>query len=160
MKNSVVVSMALVFVCAASAWASGCSSSPRPGDAGGKASGEAIVRTARGQVGVPYRYGGNSPQSGFDCSGLVQWVFKQHGFQVPRATTEQIAFGSSVRRQDLRPGDVLIFDIQSKNYHSAIYAGGNTFVHAPSSGGKVREDNLDNVYWNKAYFKARRYLAR
>lgn len=108
-------------------------------------------------VGMPYRYGGSHPSTGFDCSGLVQFSFRQAGVGVPRSTEEQRRASQPVRVADLRPGDLLFFDQEGKkNSHVGIYVGGGTFVHAPSSGKQVRTDRLNSPYWRKSLSEARR----
>ena len=116
----------------------------------------AVVRTVRSQIGTPYKTGGQNP-GGFDCSGLVAWTYKQHGFQIPRTTTEQTRSGRKVERAALQAGDILVFRTNS-GLHTGIYSGRGTFIHSPKTGEKVREDALNNVYWSKAYREARRVL--
>ncbi len=115
-----------------------------------------VVNTARSQLGTPYRKGGQTPD-GFDCSGLVAWAYKQHGIQVPRTTTGQTRMGYKVERASLQAGDVLVFRTRS-GLHTGIYTGRGTFIHSPKAGDKVREDELNNIYWTKAYREARRLL--
>jgi cell wall-associated NlpC family hydrolase len=116
------------------------------------------------QVGVPYRYGGNSPASGFDCSGLVNYVYKESaGISLPRSVKEIRALSVPEPGRDaLQSGDIVIFatGFSRKPDHAGIYVGKNRFVHAPSHGGKVRIDKLDDAYWNKHYLTAKRPLAR
>lgn len=108
-------------------------------------------------VGKPYRYGGDSPATGFDCSGLVQFSYKQAGEIVPRTTDDQRRRSRPVRLSELRRGDLLFFDQEGrKSSHVGIYLGGNRFVHAPSSGKRVRSDRLDGPYWRKHLSEARR----
>ena len=105
-------------------------------------------------VGKPYRYGGATP-AGFDCSGLVQYSFRQAGVAVPRSTNEQHRASRVVR--NLQPGDLLFFDQEGKkNSHVGIYLGRGEFVHAPSSGKRVRRDRLDSPYWKKHLSEVRR----
>jgi cell wall-associated NlpC family hydrolase len=121
---------------------------------------EIIIR-ALGLVGTPYRYGGASPTGGFDCSGLVMYVFNDvAGIKLPRTTRAQIDMPSAeVNRNDLLPGDLVFFNtLGGRVSHIGIYVGENRFVHAPSSGGTVRLDRLDNPYWNKYYVAARRII--
>jgi murein DD-endopeptidase len=111
---------------------------------------------ARDMVGKPYRYGGNSP-SGFDCSGLVQYSYSRAGLPIPRTTRSQRESGIAVGSQSLRAGDLIFFDQEGrKSSHVGIYIGNGRFVHAPSSGKKVRVDKLDKKYWKKHYDGARR----
>jgi len=106
-----------------------------------------VVSAALSQLGTPYRYGGDSPR-GFDCSGLVQYAHQSAHIQVPRQTGSQAAAARQVSRHDLRPGDLLFFRINDdKPSHVSIYLGDGRFVHAPSSGGHVSIESLDNPYW-------------
>ena len=108
-------------------------------------------------VGAPYRYGGMSPKTGFDCSGLVQYSYRHAGVELPRSTEAQRRAADRVRRADLRPGDLLFFDQEGKkNSHVAIYVGNGQMVHAPSSGKTVRRDALDSPYWKKHLSEIRR----
>ena len=110
-------------------------------------------------VGAPYRYGGASPK-GFDCSGLVQYSYRQAGISLPHQTEQQRHLGKRVAPADLRPGDLGFFDQQGKkNGHVAIYIGKGEIVHAPSSGKRVRRDRLDSPYWRKHFSEARRLSA-
>ena len=120
----------------------GCASPvPKAAERGPAAAGAADQ--AAKMVGKPYRYGGASP-AGFDCSGLVQYSFRQAGRSVPRSTEEQ-------------RGDLLFFHQEGrKNSHVGIYVGGGEFVHAPSSGKQVRRDRLDSPYWRQYLSEARR----
>jgi cell wall-associated NlpC family hydrolase len=108
-------------------------------------------------LGRPYHFGGSSPSTGFDCSGLVQFSFRQAGVSVPRATDSQRSASRPVRLSDLRRGDLIFFDQEGKkNSHVGIYLGGGRFVHAPSSGKEVRSDRLDAPYWKKHLSEVRR----
>lgn len=118
-----------------------------------------ILREAKAQIGAPYRYGGSDPKKGFDCSGLVWYCYRQHGSATPRTARELFKVGEELRKQDLQPGDLVFFDTDPhgpKPAHVGIYSGGGRFVHAPSSQGRVREDELVNNYWRKAWVGARR----
>lgn len=107
-------------------------------------------------VGKPYVYGGNSP-SGFDCSGLVHYSYARAGVNVPRTTRSQINAGKAVPTHSLRPGDLVFFDQEGRKFsHVGIYIGQGRFVHAPSSGKRVRVDRLDMRYWQKHFVAARR----
>ena len=113
---------------------------------------------ARSLIGVPYKYGGNTPAEGFDCSGYVGYVYKHSlGIRLPRITSEISLVGTSVRSNDLRSGDLVFFDTLHRKYsHVGIYLGDNRFIHAPSSGGKVRVENILEDYWRNNYNGARR----
>lgn len=121
-----------------------------------------VLLQAMAQIGVPYRWGGSSPQTGFDCSGLIGYVFNNSmNIKLPRSTTEMMRLKAPViERSRLRSGDIVFFATSGgrRVSHAGIYVGDNRFIHAPSSGGKVRIDSLDMPYWNKAYLQAKRYL--
>ena len=116
---------------------------------------------AIGLVGTPYRYGGNTPAGGFDCSGLVGFVFLDvAGVHLPRSTRELIALRApSVGRGRLRAGDLLFFNPGGgAASHIGIYVGQARFVHAPRAGGTVRLDTLESQYWSRYYIGAKRVL--
>jgi cell wall-associated NlpC family hydrolase len=102
---------------------------------------------ALGLVGTPYRYGGNTPDGGFDCSGLIGYVYRNGmtPVQTPRTVAQLAAWGAEVDREALRTGDLVVFG--SRATHAGIYVGEGRFVHAPSTGGTVRLDRLDGIYW-------------
>jgi cell wall-associated NlpC family hydrolase len=110
-------------------------------------------------IGTPYRFGGTTPATGFDCSGLVQFTYRQAGFSAPRNTDEQRFASEPVGRDALRAGDLIFFDHEGKkNSHVGIYLGDGTFVHAPSTGKAVRRDRLDSPYWKKHVSETRRFF--
>ncbi len=111
-------------------------------------------------VGTPYHWGGNTPESGFDCSGLVAYVFRtQADMQLPRTSRAMAALNApKIARKDLEPGDLLFFGRHHHITHVAIYVGNDRFVNAPSSGGTVRLDELDGDYWRDHYLFAKRVL--
>jgi len=122
----------------------------RPSAGGASDAASRVVTTALAQVGVPYRYGGSTPATGFDCSGLVSYVFGQQGIAVPRTAAQQFAAAVSVREQDLRPGDLVFFRLagpKAEVSHVGIYSGAGRFVHAPQSGRRVGEASLDDEYY-------------
>ena len=111
--------------------------------------------------GVPYRLGGSDP-NGFDCSGLVQYVFAQYGIAVPRIVEEQWEIGRKVKAEHVQPGDLLFFNTKGRGNdasHVAIAIGGDSFVHAPNSTGVVRVETLWSSYWGSRYIGARRITA-
>lgn len=109
-------------------------------------------------LGKRYRYGGSTPSAGFDCSGLVQYSYRQAGVSVPRSTEEQRRASRTVPVSALRPGDLVFFDQEGKkNSHVGIYLGSLEFLHAPSSGKRVRKDRLDSPYWRKHLSEVRRF---
>jgi cell wall-associated NlpC family hydrolase len=134
----------------------GCASEP-VADATGDGSHSQASRIASSMVGKPYRYGGHNPQ-GFDCSGLVYFSFQRVGMNVPRSTGSQRARSRKVSLRTLTRGDLLFFNQEGKySSHVGIYLGDNRFVHAPSSGKRVRVDELDDPYWQKHFVDARRF---
>lgn len=118
--------------------------------------------TAMGLMGSPYRYGGTEPIGGFDCSGLVNYVFRQAaGTPLPRSAGNQAAASRRIKRRELREGDLVFFNTLGRpNSHVGIYIGEGRFVNAPSSGGRVRIDRLDNPYFSKRFDSARTVFAR
>ena len=119
-------------------------------------SAERAAGNALKMVGKPYRYGGSSP-AGFDCSGLIQYSFRQAGVSLPRSTDNLLRASQPLRGSHLRRGDLLFFDLEGKKKsHVGIYLGEGKFVHAPSSGKQVRTDRLDSPYWRKHLSEARR----
>jgi peptidoglycan endopeptidase LytE len=116
-----------------------------------------VAGTALSFRGVPYRNGGSDP-SGFDCSGLVAYVFAQHGVRLPRRVSEQFRMGKEISA-DIQPGDLVFFSITGQGAsHVGISLGGDEFVHAPSSTGEVRVERLRSSYWSSRYVGARRVL--
>ncbi|WP_052014806.1 C40 family peptidase [Desulfovibrio sp. X2] len=122
--------------------------------------GELVVSTARSQIGTPYAYASCSPEDGYDCSGLVWWVYRQNGVELPRTSGGILSGGRPVAKNALEPGDVVVFDIgrKGKELHVGIWTGDATFVHSPRSGETVREEPIDMTYWRRRYIGARRYL--
>ena len=119
-----------------------------------------VAIEALANLGTPYRSGGLSPQSGFDCSGLVVYAYREGaGLALPRDTFDLSHVGEPVNRAALRPGDLVFYNTQQREYsHVGIYLGENRFIHAPSSGGEVRVDNLGANYWMRRYSGARRVI--
>lgn len=119
-----------------------------------------VLIRALGLVGTPYKWGGNTPQGGFDCSGLVGYVFLDAAsIHLPRTTREIARFDASTPPRDrLASGDLVLFGDRSGIFHVGIYVGEGRFVHAPSRGGTVRLDRLDGPYWGRHYTGARRVL--
>ena len=139
----------------------GCASTSHPpaqlAEPGGTSIPDRAAHHAAQLVGKPYRYGGASPSTGFDCSGLVQWSYAQAGRKLPRSTDDQRVAAQRIRVSELRPGDLIFFDQEGKKHgHVGIYVGNGEFVHAPSSGKRVRRDRLNAPYWTKHISEVRR----
>jgi len=120
---------------------------------------ETVIHTAHSLLGIPYKYGGASPE-GFDCSGFVTYVFR-HSVDVvlPRETHALVRAGRPVSIAKLRPADLVYFKIErQKPLHVGIYVGEGKFIHSPSTGGKVNIQSLALDYWKNRYLGARRLL--
>lgn len=113
-------------------------------------------------VGINYRRGGTSPDSGLDCSGFVQVVFKESiGKLLPRTAKEQSQVGNVVDKSELKPGDLVFFNTMRRAFsHVGIYLGDNRFMHAPRTGAEVRVEDMSQSYWVKRYNGARRVIER
>ena len=113
-------------------------------------------------VGTPYRYGGSSTKTGFDCSGFVGYLFREEaGISLPRSTREMIKLDAPlVARDDLEPGDLIFFNTRGRGRvsHAGIYIGDNQFIHAASRNRGVRVDSLADRYWRSSYIEAKRVL--
>lgn len=114
-----------------------------------------VVAVARAMLGQPYQYGGDSP-GGFDCSGLVAYAHEQAGHNAPRTVALQLDAVERVPRSELQPGDLVFYELDDKPAHVGIYAGDNRFIHAPSSGGVVRETRMGRDYWQRRFLAAGR----
>lgn len=123
--------------------------------------GAEVVFRALSLLGVRYQFGGNSPDTGLDCSGLVRLVFHETlGLPLPRRSEEISRVGGSIATTELQPGDLVFFNTLRRAFsHVGIYIGNNQFVHAPSSGGSIRVENLGSDYWLRRFDGARRVLA-
>lgn len=121
--------------------------------------GERLVTEGKKYLGVPYVYGGTSP-NGFDCSGFVYYVYKQCGYSITRTATAQNGDGYYVSRSELQPGDIIIFYNSAKTAigHAGIYVGDGQFIHASSGSGKVVISSLSSTYYNTHYYSARRVV--
>lgn len=117
-----------------------------------------IVNDALNMIGVRYRWGGNTPNSGLDCSGFVRYVFQETlGLALPRRAEEMSHVGEKVRFEDLKPGDLVFFNTTRRTVsHVGIYIGKRKFVHSPSTGSTIRVDDLKDYYWQKHLMSARR----
>ena len=123
-------------------------------------SANSVLMRAIGLVGTPYRYGGNTPESGFDCSGLVTYVYRDMlDLRLPRTSRELADVqGPRIAPEKLAAADLVFFGSKGNVSHVGIYVGEGRFVHAPSTGGTVRLDRLDGPYWRDHYSGAKRVL--
>jgi cell wall-associated NlpC family hydrolase len=156
---------AAICLCAAALVACGSTPSARPE---AREQPEVIGKLTPGQaqdvtlyamnlVGTPYRYGGNTPEGGFDCSGLIGHVYQTNGGLVPPRTTAKLqSWGKPVPTEQMRMGDLVVFLKGDTANHAGIYVGNNRFVHAPSTGGVVRLDSLNSKYWSTQPMVVRR----
>ncbi|MFX1736944.1 C40 family peptidase [Paraburkholderia sp. A1RI_3L] len=117
-----------------------------------------VVVGALNMIGVRYRWGGTTPDSGLDCSGFVRYVFQDTlGLALPRRAEEMSRVGEKVRLSELKPGDLVFFNTMRRTFsHVGIYIGDNKFVHSPSTGSTIRVDDMDDGYWEKRFTGARR----
>lgn len=122
---------------------------------------EDISIAAVGLVGVPYRYGGNNPKAGFDCSGLIGYVYqKSANIKLPRTIQEMSTKGKNIGDEAPAPGDLVFFNTTGDKYsHAGIYVGKGRFVHAPSSGGTVRLEQIESPYWANRFTEVRRLVS-
>lgn len=108
-------------------------------------------------VGTPYRHGGNTPETGFDCSGLIGYVYKASvGVSTPRTVASLADWGQAVPAESVKTGDLVVFTQGGVASHAGIYVGDGRFVHAPSTGGEVRLDQLGSKYWSRQQVAFRR----
>ena len=122
-----------------------------------------VLSRAVNVLGTPYRWGGSSPSKGFDCSGLVKYAFNDvAAVDLPRTSNAMASgHGQKVERKDLKPGDLLFFNLKSRRVnHVAIYLGNDRFIHAPRRGKSVTIDTLKKPYWDKNYVVAKRVLPK
>lgn len=120
-----------------------------------------LVVTAIGFLGVPYRRGGNTVETGFDCSGFVRAMYQQTvGLILPRKAEQQAAATEKIDRADLQPGDLVFFNTMRRAFsHVGIYVGEGKFIHSPKPGAEVRVENMGVAYWNRRFDGARRVHA-
>lgn len=119
-----------------------------------------LVNEGMSYLGIRYRFGGTSPATGLDCSGLVQAVFRNAlGLDLPRTAREMASRGDKIGKQDLKPGDLVFFNTMRRAFsHVGIYVGDGQFLHSPSSGGGVRVEDMGASYWSKRFNGARRVV--
>jgi len=119
-----------------------------------------LVTNAMGFLGVPYKRGGNSAETGFDCSGFVRAMYEQTvGLVLPRRAKEQAAATDRIDKKDLQPGDLVFFNTMRRAFsHVGIYVGDGKFIHAPRSGSEVRVEDMRESYWQRRFDGARRVV--
>ena len=119
------------------------------------------MKTARKYIGVPYRWGGETAEGGFDCSGLTMVVYRLNGLNLPRNSRSQFDYGTFVYKKDLKPGDLVFFATgksKTRVSHVGIYIGSSRFIHAPRRGRNVEIASLNSEYFSKTYMGGRRYF--
>lgn len=119
-----------------------------------------IVRTAKSFIGIPYSFGGETAEEGFDCSGLTMASYRLNGLDLPRNSRQQWAAGRIIDKQDASEADLVFFDTKGDGRvsHVGVYIGNGLFVHAPKTGKTIRIDSLSNPYFKKYFLGARTYL--
>ncbi len=133
----------------------GCASPPPPSPRGPE-----LVFQALASSGVPYRRGGDSPETGFDCSGLVAHVYREvWGIQLPHNAQAQSRVGKHITLSGLEAGDLVFYNTERRPYsHVGIYLGDHRFIHAPKPGTAVRIEDMRTAYWSRRYDGARRVM--
>lgn len=121
---------------------------------------EALVKTAKDFIGIPYLWGGVSSDDGFDCSGLTMTVYQLNGLNLPRNSKKQFDAGTAVNKNDLQKGDLVFFSLRGKSNvsHVGIYIGDGKFIHASSHGKKIQIDSLSSNYFTNQYVGGNTYL--
>ena len=161
-----ILAITLLAACAGAPRRSGITPSalanePARGPEGEIAAANDVLFRAMALVGTPYRYGGNTPAGGFDCSGLVDYIYRNAtGLQLPRTSGEMADMDArKVKRMtQLVSGDLVFFDIGGRISHVGVYVGKGRFVHAPNTGGTVRLDDIDGPYWRDHFAYGKRLL--
>jgi hypothetical protein len=135
--------------------ASGCGG-PRGGTSG---LGMEVAKTAHQYIGTPYKFGGRSPK-GFDCSGLVWYIYQQYGVDLPDSSSKQSGVGQKIAKNELVPGDLVFFQTKGRIHHVGVYVGGGKMIHAPGRGKKVVKVNFRDKYYQQHFALARRVASR
>lgn len=119
-----------------------------------------VIAAAKRQMGIKYRWGGNTPREGFDCSGFTKYALKGLGAKIPRTAAQQSKASRTINRSNLRPGDMIFFKTKGRRVnHVGIYLGNGRFIHAASGGGRVMTDDLRKNYWQKRLYKYGTFLS-
>ncbi len=147
-----ITAILVLFVLAA------CSSNPRQESSSSSGASRDVIPYAKSLIGTPYHYGGESPRTGFDCSGFVRHVyFHTRGLELPRSAHAMSAVGTRLKATQLEPGDLVFFNTLGKPYsHVGIYLGNAKFIHSPSTGKRVEIVDMNMRYWQQRYNGARR----
>ena len=118
-----------------------------------------MIQIASSTIGAPYLWGGDSPQRGFDCSGLMTYVHKNAlGMKIPRTAAQQRDASRTISYKQLQPGDMLFFKTGKKSNHVGVYIGNRKFVHAATGSKHVKVASMDNAYWHKRFVKFGTFL--
>nr|WP_276576123.1 C40 family peptidase [Oceanirhabdus seepicola] len=104
---------------------------------------EELITYANSFLGTPYLWGGTRPETGFDCSGFIQYVYKHFGIKLGRSTFNQIKGGTRIKKENLKPGDLVFFGSWSNPYHNGIYIGDGKFIHSPKTGDVIKISKLN-----------------
>jgi len=116
-----------------------------------------LIMNAMSLIGLSYRFGGNSPTQGLDCSGFMQYIFKRSmGITLPRTSAEMATVGQRVDRANLKPGDMVFFGAGGRVSHVGMYIGNDRFIHAPRTGRDIEITSMNGTYWKNRYITARR----
>ena len=116
-----------------------------------------LIMNAMSLIGRSYRFGGNSPTQGLDCSGFMQYIFKRSmGITLPRTSAEMATVGQQVDRANLKPGDMVFFGSGGRVSHVGMYIGNDRFIHAPRTGRDIEITSMNGNYWKSRYITARR----
>ena len=116
-----------------------------------------LIMNAMSLIGLSYRFGGNSPTQGLDCSGFMQYIFKRSmGITLPRTSAEMATVGQPVERANLKPGDMVFFGSGGRVSHVGMYIGNDRFIHAPRTGRDIEISSMNGAHWKSHYITARR----
>jgi cell wall-associated NlpC family hydrolase len=117
-----------------------------------------MMKVAHRSLGTRYKWGGETPREGFDCSGLMQYTYKQSGIRIPRTAAKQRDASRRISRSQLRPGDMIFFKTGRRSNHVGIYTGGGQFIHASTGSKRVKKESLDSSYWRRTFVKYGTFL--